>query len=363
MAKAEHLRILKKGVMEWNKWRDMNPQLEPELNEADLRGTNLRRANLSNSNLRGANLRGADLSEASLYRARLSEANLSEANLRGADLGEANLEKASLIKTVLTKSDLYESNLYKANLSKANLFEANLTRTNLNRANLLEVNLMGASLLHTNLENANLKYCSIYGISAWDLELKGSEQEDLIITPWGAPKITVDNIEVAQFIYLLLHNEKIRHVIDTITSKVVLILGRFTPQRKSILDMIREELRKRDYLPVLFDFKPPINTDFVETVKIIANLAKFVIADITSPKIVKEELVTLVPTLPSVPFQILLHRKARRPYITFPFVEKYNTVLPICYYNNLDDLMLNFEERVIKPAESKVIEIKNIKKY
>jgi hypothetical protein len=28
--------------------------------------------------------------------------------------------------------------------------------------------------------------------------------------------VTVDNIEVAQFVYLLLHNEKIRDVIDTV---------------------------------------------------------------------------------------------------------------------------------------------------
>ena len=38
-----------------------------------------------------------------------------------------------------------------------------------------------------------------------------------------SPRFTVDNIEVAQFIYLLLHNQKIRDVIDTITSKTVLI--------------------------------------------------------------------------------------------------------------------------------------------
>ena len=38
-------------------------------------------------------------------------------------------------------------------------------------------------------------------------------------------EITVDSIEVARFVYLVLHNEKIRDVIDTITSKVVLILS------------------------------------------------------------------------------------------------------------------------------------------
>jgi len=44
---------------------------------------------------------------------------------------------------------------------------------------------------------------------------------------------------------------KVRQVIDSITSKVVLILGRFTPERKAILDAIRGALRTRDYVPIL----------------------------------------------------------------------------------------------------------------
>ena len=44
----------------------------------------------------------------------------------------------------------------------------------------------------------------------------------------------VDDLEVAQFIYLLLNNQNVRQVIDTITSKIVLILGRFTPERKAV---------------------------------------------------------------------------------------------------------------------------------
>lgn len=54
-------------------------------------------------------------------------------------------------------------------------------------------------------------------------------------------------------------SHKIRNVIDTIASKAVLILGRFTTERKAVLDALRDELRKRDYLSILFDFdkKPP----------------------------------------------------------------------------------------------------------
>jgi hypothetical protein len=83
-------------------------------------------------------------------------------------------------------------------------------------------------LIIANLTDADLTGCRVYGISAWDLKLEGAKQRDLVITAPGQPEITVDNIEVAQFIYLLLHNKKISNVIDTITSKVVLILGRFS---------------------------------------------------------------------------------------------------------------------------------------
>jgi hypothetical protein len=93
---------------------------------------------------------------------------------------------------------------------------------------------------------ADLTGCRIYGVSAWGLMLNDeTKQRNLIIAKENESEITVDNIEVAQFIYLILNNQKIREVIDTITSKVVLILGRFTDERKAGLDALRNELRKR----------------------------------------------------------------------------------------------------------------------
>ena len=108
-----------------------------------------------------------------------------------------------------------------------------------------------------------------------------------------------DNIEVAQFVYLLLHNEKIRDVIDTIGKKAVLILGRFTAERKAVLDALREELRKRDYLPILFDFDVPATRDITETVSLLARMARFVVADITDARSIPQELSVIVPDLPS----------------------------------------------------------------
>jgi hypothetical protein len=86
-------------------------------------------------------------------------------------------------------------------------------------ADLSGASLQGALLLDTDLTDADLIGCRGHGVSAWRVKLERAKQQSLIITDKNEPEITVDNIEVAQFIYLMLNNEKVRDVIDTITSK------------------------------------------------------------------------------------------------------------------------------------------------
>jgi hypothetical protein len=181
---------------------------------------------------------------------------------------------------------------------------------------------------------------------------EGAKQQDLIITRDDEPAITVDNIEVAQFIYLMLHNEKIRDVIDTIGRKAVLILGRFTADRKAVLDALREELRKCDYLPILFDFDVPATRDITETVSLLARMARFIIADLTDASSIPKELEAIVPSL-AVPVQPLLEG-ASRPYAMFKDYWKYDWVLPVYWYEGLEPLLATLAEKVIAPAEGKV---------
>jgi hypothetical protein len=178
----------------------------------------------------------------------------------------------------------------------------------------------------------------------------------LIITPDKEATITVDTLEVAQFIYLLLNNQKIRDVIDTITSKVVLILGRFTDERKKVLDAIRDELRKRNYSPVLFDFEKPANRDITETVSTLAHMARFVIADITDAKSIPQELKTIVPNLPSVPVLPLI-LNTQHEYGMFEHFTRFPWVLPIYRYEDEESLLQSLQEKVITPAELKAQEL------
>jgi uncharacterized protein YjbI with pentapeptide repeats len=403
MANQEQLEILEQGVSAWNTWRKANPTLRgvklsrvnlygAYLSQADLSEASLMEADLGEANLTGANLSQADLSWAKLTRANLSRADLSRAKLTRADFSQADLSRADLTKADLSEAKLTEVSLSGANLSGANLSEANLfwahlpgadlsgaslyqadlsgadlSGANLSRANLSGANLRGAdlygadlrgasiqraSLVETNLAEADLTGCRIYGMSAWDLKLEGAKQDNLIITPKGQAEITVDNIEVAQFVYLLLHNGKIRDVIDTITSKAVLILGRFTPERKRVLDALRDELRQHGYLPILFDFEGPKNRDITETISLLARMARFIIADLTDPSSIPKELEAIVPSL-AVPVQPLLEGLAR-PYSMFKDYWKYDWVLPPYRYEGLEPLLTALADKVIAPAEAKV---------
>jgi hypothetical protein len=194
-------------------------------------------------------------------------------------------------------------------------------------------------------------------VCAWDVNLEDAIQKNIVITPWNEPAIQIDQFEVAQFVYLLLNNSSIRNVIDPITSKVVLILGRFSPARQAVLDALRNELRKRNYLPVLFDFEKTASRDITETVSTLAHMARFVIADITDAKSIPQELMAIVPSLPSVPVQPLL-LASQEEYGMFEHFKRYSWVLPVVFYKGQDELLGSIEQKVIAPAEAKLQELR-----
>lgn len=376
-----------------------------DLSVSDMSGVDLSEANLPNAKLDGtnlfnANLTGANLSNASFYRSKFSHTNMHRAHLSGANLSDTNLYDVNLSKSILRgtilcratlrstnlsradlssadlnravlsdanldRAKLTESVLHSANLSGANLSGADLTAADLRRANLDGANLSGACLnlaicVRTNFTNAIIVNASIYGISVWDAHTEGLQQNNLIITKKNEPEITVDNLEVAQFIYLILNNQKIREVIDTITSKMVLILGSFTPERKIVLEAIREVLRQRGYVPVLFDFEKPASRDITETVTTLARLARFILADITDAKSIPQELMAIVPDLPSVPVKPIL-LASQKEYAMFEHFRRFPWVLETYLYTDNDMLMTALSEDVIGEAEKKVEEIRNNK--
>lgn len=335
MANAEHLELLKQGVNAWNQWRAENPAVKVDLVSADLFKVNLS---------------GADFHDADLRRTNLREANLSAANLSGAQLYRCNINRADL-----TNADLSDADLYRAYFGRADLSGANLTRANMQLSILVE----------TKLEGAILRNAKVHGIAAWNLNLANAIEKDLVITKDDEPVITVDDLAVAQFIYLLLNNKNIRTILNSITSKGVLILGRFAdPERKAVLDGLREKLRNFDLLPIVFDFDRPTDKDYTETVQTLAGMSMFVIADLTHPKSTPLELEATVKNfkIPYVP--IIDVSVDARPFAMLTDLQKsFHWVLPTLGYQSKEQLLQDavIKKYIIDPVNKKRAELRDDK--
>lgn len=295
MANSKHLEIVRQGVCAWNEWRKAKPRILPNLRKAKLAGRDLRNANFNDTNLRRTDLSGTDLSGASFRRADLRRADLSESTLVGADF-------------------------------------------------------TSTTLIDVNMEEATLNDCLVYGVSTWNVNLRGARQHRLIVSRRNSPCLTVDNLEIAQFVHLLVNNQGIREVINTIGQRAVLILGRFSPPaRKKVLDAIGDKLRQLGFLPIIFDFEGSKDRDFTETIKILAGLSLFVIADITNPRSSPLELQATVPDY-KIPFVPILE-KGQDPFSMFRDLTIYDWVLkPVITYSTKESIVNGLEKAVVEPA-------------
>lgn len=356
---------------------------DANLASSDLRSANLSYTDFSGANLSGADLRGANLCGTNFHKAILANANftdhdfcadaVTECDFSGARLVGCNFSSLDLPGISFRGSILDFANLSRANMPNAcldgaslrcaKLNSAILSKANLTRANLSGADLTSAQLNEANIEGANLEGCKVFGIAAWGIKGKDANQSNLTITKPDETTITVDGLKVAHFVYLMLEGDQIREVLDTLTGKSVLILGRFSKERLVVLKALQEALRRKNYIPILFDFEKPANRNILETVSTIAHMSRFIVADITEPRAIPGELTHIIPNLlvPVIPiFQPAISSdggNSTSEWSMFWDLREYDHVLSTFDYKDIDMLLHSIETRIISPAEGKLEEI------
>ena len=348
MGNSYHMNKLLKGREHWNAWRIDNPLIQIDLSGEDLSKISLgidKQSIIKQADREGISLDGAGYS---FVRAEIIP-SVPTVNFEGADLRGVKI--LSAIGCDFSNANLSKAQLINSDVSTANLSNANLNRANLTKANLRGCSLNGTSFIETIVSDCILDDTYVYGASVWGVQGLPSSQKSLNISGPNQARLTVDNIELAQFVYLLVRNKKIRDVISTLSTKSVLILGRFTEPRKKVLDTLSDQIRARNMLPIIFDWEPSKNRDLTETVQLLASLCRFVLADITDAKSIPQELSHIIPFFPSVPVLPIIST-AQRPYAMFEHWLSYSSVLSEFRYDNIEHLLTNFDEQLMKPLES-----------
>jgi hypothetical protein len=315
MPNQEHMGLLMQGRDVWNAWRQANPETVPLLRSA---------------RLNGYDLSGYDLHDAYLRRAHLEGARLGGCKLREANLSGAQLEDASLV--------------------KAEMAGVNLRGADMRRADLRNADLKSAILVDADLRGAKLSGAHVYGISAWEVNLEGAEQRDLVVTRPGQPQVTTDDLEVAQFIYVLLNHEKLREVFNTTTRRCVLILGRFVDGGLEVLRAVADKLRELSYLPIICDFERPRERTYTETVLTLAGLSCFVIVDL-SGRSVPQELQATVEKI-RIPYVPILAKGDSSHSMVKDFLELEYFFYPPIEFASTEELLRQIPEKAVARAEA-----------
>jgi hypothetical protein len=146
----------------------------------------------------------------------------------------------------------------------------------------------------------------------------------------------------------------VSRVLSDIAQRSVLILGRFTEQRKAVLDAIKSALSKPplQYLPILFDFDKPGERDLIESIVHFAAVSRFVIADLSDPKSVPAELQAIVPNFPSLPVVLIIETAQREYPVADNILRRESVRKPIVRYRDEAHLLEILEEQVLSPAEA-----------
>ena len=90
---------------------------------------------------------------------------------------------------------------------------------------------------------------------------------------------------------------------------------------------------------------------------LLARMARFVIADISDAKSVLQELQAIVPHSPKLPVQPIIVAAQEEPGM-FDSFEAYPWFLKVYRYDAPAQLLTHLDERVIRPAEAKVLKLR-----
>lgn len=369
----EDYEILIQGKTVWNNWMETNwknlPTIEVQTDKPLIHHKvspfSFSRADLSKIDLTefksfyGYNFYKVNFSNTNLKGIKFKNCYFRKANFRNANLQDVKFENCTCEMTYFIQSNLMRSFFVHTNLSGAKFGNANLYKSNFIDSQLLGCSLMWANIIETKFKDSNLSNSRIYGASIWNTTFENTKQSNIIITKQDEVCISVDNLEIAQFLYLITSNKKIKSIIETLSSKIVLLLGRFTSARKEILDKLKIELSKQQYIPIIFDFQKPINKDFIESVLIIAQLSKFIIADFSDPKIILEEVPAIVRNTSTVVLPILKIGE-QEPETLNNLRVNHLSISKTFFYDDLNDLLI---KNIIETGNDKVNELNARKQF
>jgi len=180
------------------------------------------------------------------------------------------------------------------------------------------------------------------------LQFEATQYQDVTDGSLPSPKFA-DSVASALGIVLRGLGSDLLDVVARYRESGVLILGRFTAEREPVLHAMRDSLRQRGFIPVLFDFALPPHRDLHETLLLFSLAVRFIIADLTDPRSIPQELGMILPVA-RVPVRPII-KKGHEPFAMFSDFMRYPWLIPPLAYTDQDELIAKIDSIVVQAAE------------
>lgn len=206
MANKEHLEILKSDSKNWNSWREENPEVIPDLSEANLFEVNLDNFDLSNTDFSRTNLSEATLRKADLTGAKLVDTKLTRTDFSGARIDSTLFTNAIFDKTKFVGATIFWSGFEKVRLNEADFSRASFERSMVSGVDFSHTRLVGANFNDGYLDNtvfykANLTAATFNGIYSSDADFTKANLSgtDFSFAPLVRPNFSEAILKNAKF--------------------------------------------------------------------------------------------------------------------------------------------------------------------
>ena len=166
-----------------------------------------------------------------------------------------------------------------------------------------------------------------------------------------------NDIRVAQFHNIVDEPGSVGKLLAATTKRVVLILGRFLPRRKRVLDRLAQALRDRGKIAVIFDFPSPTDREISDTVRFIAGMSEFIVVDLTKASSVPLELQATIPDL-MVPVLPIIQSDHKAFAMFSDLQRRYFWIQPTVSYKNAVQLVRYVDDAIVARAERAAEQIK-----
>ena len=391
----EHHELLKecieaKSPDEWNETfrpRHLSPILkgitirDVKLEGFKFSGTVFQNAKIINVTFKSCKFSHSDFDIANIQNCKFIDSPIQNSTFRSATIEKVDFETSSnksiprIQKCLFQLATIRETSFKNALCSGSNFSCKRMEHVSFQSATMKDCIFAGVSMSYVDFTDADISgaifkicdirsskfvSCIIVGTLFWDctrlISKYDNVQENLILKE--SPIISLNRIETAQFMSMI-EQERVDEIITEVTSKAVLILGRFSDPHKTILDALRIRLKELNWVPVIFDFEMTDTRDVTETITLLARLSKFIIADLTDAKSAQQEVAAIAPHI-AVPIVPII-KGEEDVFSMFRDYWKYEWVLEEFRYDDLDHLLSNLQDQIISIAESKANEL-NLRK-